>query len=265
MESTLEPLPMTVACYLQWRDAASLRAVATALRKALPEWQIWKNVVYLRHAIPQDDFTTWNNTDNPADPPSFHLMDLIREWQNATDMLRDYTDPPTQRALLAWQSLVSTFSFILQLDDDINTLSTTLRQLHTIQNVRNLLQQLNCTLSFDAQETARVPTFVLQHFLASTDRLSVLWITIPTLHKVAATMTRNTKDLLDQKASTLPQIHSLLARGIQLLQEVRTTTHPSHTAEAMRVISSIILPATERLRHRLFQLAFHWSILSESA
>ena len=256
---------MTMAVYLQWQEAASLRAAATTLRKGLPEWQIWKNFVYLRHAISQDDITSWDNTDIPSDPPAFHLMDLIREWQYATDMLRDYTDPPTQRALLAWQSLASTFSFSLQLDDDINTLPTTIRQLHTIQNVRDILQQLNCTLSFDAQETARVPTFVLQHFLSSTDRLSVLWMTIPTLHKVAASMKRNTEDLLDQKASTLPQIHSLFAKGIRLLQDVRTATHPSHTAEAMQVISSTILPATECLRHRLFQLAFHWPINCESA
>ena len=265
MESTLGSLPTPLACYLQWQDAASLRAAATALLKALPEWQIWKHVVYMRHAIPQDDLTTWSTTDTHTDSSASHLVGLIHEWQNATDMLRDYTDPPTQQALLAWQSLVSTFSFSLQLDDDINILMATLRQLHTIQDMRNLLQRMNCTLRFDAQETARIPTFVLQHFLSSTDRLSLLWMTMPILYKVASLMTKNTQDLLDQKASTLPQIHSLFARGVQLLQEVRTAKHPSHSAEAMQAISSTILPATERLRHQLFLLAFHWSTPSESA
>ena len=138
MESTLGSLPTPLACYLQWQDAASLRAAATALLKALPEWQIWKHVVYMRHAIPQDDFTTWSTTDTHTDSSASHLVGLIHEWQNATDILRDYTDPPTQQALLAWQSLVSTFSFSLQLDDDINILMATLRQLHTIQDMRNL-------------------------------------------------------------------------------------------------------------------------------
>ena len=265
MESTLGSLPTPVASYLQWQDAASLRAAATALLKALPEWQIWKHVVYMRHAIPQDTFTTWSTTDTHTDSSASHLVDLIHEWQNATDMLRDYTDPPTQQALLSWQSLVSTFSFSLQLDDDVNILMATLRQLHTIHDMRNHLQRMNCTLRFDTQETARIPTFVLQHFLSSTDRLSLLWMTMPILYKVASLMTKNTQDLLDQKASTLPQIHSLFARGVQLLQEVRTAKHPSHSAGAIQAISSTILPATERLRHQLFLLAFHWSTPSESA
>ena len=186
-------------------------------------------------------------------------------WWDATDMIRDYTDPPTQQALLAWQSLVSTFSFSLQLDDDFNTLMATLRQLHTIQNMRNLLQRMNCTPNYDAQEIVRIPTFVLQHFLSSTDRLSLLWMTMPLLYKVASSMSRNTQVLLDQKACTLPQIHSLFARGVQLLQEVRIAKHPSHSAEAMQAISSTILPASERLRHQLFLLAFHWSTPSGSA
>ena len=265
MESTLGSLPTPLACYLQWKDAASLRAAATALLKTLPEWQIWKHVVYMRHALPQDDLTTWSATDTHIYSSASRLVDLIQEWQNATVMLRDYTDPPTQQALLAWQSLVSTFSFSLQLDDDINTLMATLRQLHTIQDMRSLLQQMNCTLSFDTQEIARIPTFVLQHFLSSTDRLSLLWMTMPILYKVASSMSRNTQDLLDQKASTLPQIHSIFARVVQLLQEAKTAKHPSHSAEAMQAISSTILPATERLRHQLFLLAFHWSTPSESA
>ena len=150
--------------HLEWQEAASLHAATTALLKALPEWQIWRHIVHMRHAISYDDLTAWSTTDPHVDPPAPHLVDLIQEWQNATDMLRDYADPPTQQALLAWQSLVSTFSFSLQLDDDINHLRATLRQLHTIQDMRNLFQRMNCTLSFDAQETARIPTIVLQHF-----------------------------------------------------------------------------------------------------
>ena len=265
MESTLGSLPTPLACYLQWQDAASLRAAATALLKTLPEWQVWKHVVHMRHALPQDDLTTWSATDTHIEPSASHLVGLIQEWQNATDMIRDYTDPPTQQALLAWQSLVSTFSFSLQLDDDFNTLMATLRQLHTIQNMRNLLQRMNCTPNYDAQEIVRIPTFVLQHFLSSTDRLSLLWMTMPLLYKVASSMSRNTQVLLDQKACTLPQIHSLFARGVQLLQEVRIAKHPSHSAEAMQAISSTILPASERLRHQLFLLAFHWSTPSGSA
>ena len=157
--------------------------------------------MHMRHAISYDDLTAWSTTDPHADPPASHLVDLIQEWQNATDMLRDYADPPTQQALLAWQSLVFTFSFSLQLDDDIYHLTATLRQLHTIQDMRNLFQRMNCTLRFDAQETARIPMIVLQHFLSSTDRLSLLWMTMPILHRVATTMMENTQVLLDQKAS----------------------------------------------------------------
>ena len=262
MELFLGSSPTILACYLKWQEAASLRAAATALLKALPEWQIWKHIVHVRHAIPYDNSTAWSTTDTHTDPPAPHLVDLIQEWQNATDMLRDYADPPTQQAILAWQSLVSTFSFSLQLDDDINHLMATLRQLHTIQDMRILFQRMNCTLRFDAQETARIPTIVLQHFFSSTDRLSLLWMTMPILYRVATMMMENTQELLDQKASTLPQIHSLFARGVQLLQEVRAAKHPSHSSEAMQAISSTILPATERLRHQLFLLAFHWSTVS---
>ena len=265
MELILGSSPTPLACYLKWQEAASLRAAAAALLKALPEWQIWKHIVHMRHAIPYDVITSLSTTDTHTDPPAPHLVDLIQEWQNATDMLRDYADPPTQQAILAWQSLVSTFSFSLQLDDDIDRLMVTLRQLHTIQDMRNLSQRMNCTLRFDAQETARIPTIVLQHFFSSTDRLSLLWMTMPILHRVAAMMMKNTQELLNQKASALPQIHSLFARGVQLLQEVRTAKHPSHSSEAIQAISSTILPATERLRHQLFLLAFHWSTPSESA
>ena len=265
MELVLASSPTTLVCYLNWQEAASLRAATIAFLKALPEWQIWKHIVHMRHAISHDNLTVWNTTDPHADHPASHLVDLIQEWRNATDMLRDYADPPTQQALLAWQSLVCTFSFSLQLDDDIYHLTATLCQLHTIQDMRNLFQRMNCTLSFDAQETARIPTMVLQHFLSSTDRLSLLWMTMPILHRVAATMMENTHVLLDQKASTLPQIHSLFARGVQLLQEVRAARHPSHSSGAIQAIFSTILPATERLRRQLFLLAFHWSTLNESA
>ena len=265
MEIALGSSPTTLTCYLKWQEAASLRAATTALLKALPEWQIWRHMVHMRHAISYDDFTSWSTTEPHADLPAPHLVDLIQEWQNATDMLREYADPPTQQALLAWQSLVSTFSFSLQLDEDINHLRTTLRQLHTIQDMHNLFQQMNCTLRFDAQETVRIPTIVLQHFSSSTARLSLLWMTMPILHRVATTMMENTQVLLDQKACTLPQIHSLFARGVQLLQEVRAARHPSHSSEAIQAVSSTILPVTERLRHQLFLLAFHWSTLSESA
>ena len=203
-----------------------------------------------------------------------HLVDLIQEWQNATDMLREYADPPTQQALLAWQSLVSTFSFSLQLDEDINHLRTTLRQLHTIQDMHNLFQQMNCTLRFDAQETVRIPTMVLQHFSSSTARLSLLWMTMPILHRVATTMMENTQVPLDQKACTLPQIHSLFARGVQLLQEVRAARHPSHSSEASHGLFlhtvqtnmeaagldglrkwGITLPSSARVSHEIYEPA----------
>ena len=265
MEFILGSSPTTLACYLKWQEAASLRAAATALLKSLPEWQIWKHIAHMRHAVPSNDSTILCTTDTHTDPPALHLVDLIQEWQNAADMLRDYTDPSTQQAILAWQSIVSTFSFSLQLDDDINHLMATLRQLHTIQDMRNLLRRMNCTLRFDAQETARIPTFVLQHFFSSTDRLSLLWMTMPILYRVATRMMKNTQELLDQKVSTLPQIHSLFARGVQLLQEVRAGIHPSHSSGAIQAISSTILPATESLRHQLFLLAFHWSTPNDSA